>query len=311
MKEKFKPVIFNILIIFLLFLCVEIFSYCKLNFLSDESFSQKIHNCLTKFEQTYCFKGYHYDDNFRQPIINNDAQNGIILMGCSFANGYSLPENKNFESFLNKSLIKKNYNIYNVSVPGGCQKEALYLLKSNIISNFIKKYQPNIGKSEFIYTYIYQQKNRLFYNDRMFVPSYKEVDSSTGEKLVLQRNTIFQQCQTVNFLKRWFILKHFSNINYCQNYGNKLVLLYFEELNSEIKKQFKNSELVVFVFDGEKSDFAIWENLRKEGINVIFLSELTDKKIYAAPEYTIADGWHPNEKAWELVSPLIAKKLNL
>lgn len=65
---------------------------------------------------------------------------------------------KNFESFLNKSLIKKNYNIYNVSVFGGCQKEALYLLKSNIISNFIKKYQPNIGKSEFIYTYIYQQK---------------------------------------------------------------------------------------------------------------------------------------------------------
>ena len=114
MKEKFKPVIFNILIIFLLFLCVEIFSYCKLNFLSDESFSQKIHNCLTKFEQIYCFKGYHYDDNFRQPIINNDTQNGIILMGCSFANGYSLPENKNFESFLNKSLIKKNYNIYNV-----------------------------------------------------------------------------------------------------------------------------------------------------------------------------------------------------
>lgn len=115
----------------------------------------------------------------------------------------------------------------------------------------------------------------------------------------------------MNFLKRWFILKHFSNINYCQNYGNKLVLLYFKELNSEIKKQFKNSELVVFVFDGEKSDFTIWENLRKEGINVIFLSELTDKKIYAAPEYMIADGWHPNEKAWELVSPLIAKKLNL
>lgn len=174
---------------------------------------------------------------------------------------------KNFESFLNKSLIKKNYNIYNVSVFGGCQKEALYLLKSNIISNFIKKYQPNIGKSEFLYL---STKNRLFYNDRMFVPSYKEVDSSTGEKLVLQRNTIFQQCQTVNFLKRWFILKHFSNINYCQNYGNKLVLLYFKKLNSEIKKQFKNSELVVFVFDGEKSDFAIWENLRKEGINVIF-----------------------------------------
>lgn len=96
MKEKFKPVIFNILIIFLLFLWVEIFSYCKLNFLSDESFSQKIHNCLTKFEQIYCFKGYHYDDNFRQPIINNDTQNGIILMGCSFANGYSLPENKKF-----------------------------------------------------------------------------------------------------------------------------------------------------------------------------------------------------------------------
>lgn len=44
---------------------------------------------------------------------------------------------------------------------------------------------------------------------------------------------------------------------------------------------------------------------------LFFLSELTDKKIYAAPEYTIADGWHPNEKAWELVSPLIAKKLNL
>lgn len=310
MKEKLKPVIFNILVVFVFFVGLELFSYCKLNFLSEGSFGQKIYKCLTSFEQTYCFKGYHYEDNFRKPIINDNAQNGIILMGCSYSYGYFLPENKNLGSFLNKHL-SKIYNIYNFSVSGGCQKEALYLLQSKIISNCIEKQQPNLDKSVFIYTYIYQHKNRLFYNDRLFVPSFKNVDSLSGEKLVLSKNTVFQQCQTVNFIKRWFMLKYFQNINFCQKIGNKLVLLYFNELNSEIKKQFKNSELVVFVYNEEKSDLEIWQKLRKEGIKVILLSELTDKNIYATPEYTIADGWHPNEKAWEMLAPLIAKKLNL
>ena len=55
----------------------------------------------------------------------------------------------------------------------------------------------------------------------------------------------------------------------------------------------------------------MFKNLQKIGINVISSEQLTNENLNDN-KYTISDGYHPNEKAWELLSkPLVQKIENL
>lgn len=90
-----------------------------------------------------------------------------------------------------------------------------------------------------------------------------------------------------------------------------MVLLYFSEINSEIKQQFPNAQFVVIDYGCDKEDKEFLQKLKNQNIIVISLEELTNVQVYASPDYTISDGWHPNEAAWKLLTPLIVKKLSL
>ncbi len=49
--------------------------------------------------------------------------------------------------------------------------------------------------------------------------------------------------------------------------------------------------------------------LKENGFNVISAPEITNNKILSK-KYAIPYDGHPNEEAWNLLTPLIAKKLN-
>jgi hypothetical protein len=87
---------------------------------------------------------------------------------------------------------------------------------------------------------------------------------------------------------------------------------HFIESHQQIQKHWKNTKFCIFVY-GEKKiiNELCFEELKKQGINVIYLSDLTNEDMDTLKYKLSKIDAHPNKYAWQLISPLIAKKLNL
>ena len=92
----------------------------------------------------------------------------------------------------------------------------------------------------------------------------------------------------------------------------KFMLKHFEESRKEIEKHWPNAKFVIFVFSSDQYDRNLFEQMRKEkGYNVIFTEELSDID-FNSSEYHISEvDTHPNEKALDIIVPLLAKKLEI
>ena len=89
------------------------------------------------------------------------------------------------------------------------------------------------------------------------------------------------------------------------------------ESKKEVEKHWKNVKFVIFDYESDSLWFnnspnvlneANVEKLRQDGFIVIKTSELTDKKL-GEGYYISKDDQHPNEAAWNLITPLFVKKL--
>lgn len=89
----------------------------------------------------------------------------------------------------------------------------------------------------------------------------------------------------------------------------------FKDSDKLIKKNFPNAKLVVFSFDLYNyipSDYYRRLKLLQEEIPDIKIIDI-NKEIpeIADKQYILDDKVHPNEKAWDKIVPVMAKKLNL
>ena len=92
--------------------------------------------------------------------------------------------------------------------------------------------------------------------------------------------------------------------------ASKLLLFHFLELNKEVKKNFKNSKFVIFVYNGDEFIKKIEDRLKDDGVKIIYLSDISSINV-KDKQYVLEDGEHPNAQAWSVVVPLLSKELNL
>ena len=89
-----------------------------------------------------------------------------------------------------------------------------------------------------------------------------------------------------------------------------------KEINREIKKKFSDkTQMIILVYDDFDSDFdnsnPEVQNLKQEGIKIVKLSDITDIDVQSLEYRRSETDDHPNNKAWHVIAPALAEKLNL
>lgn len=259
-------------------------------------------------EITYSIKEVSYDkvlDYYNErPVQGKEySKQPIILAGCSFAYGQNL---ENEETFGYKLAHITKRPVYNFSLPGKGFQHNLYFIQN-------KMYENNINNPEyFVYIMMSDQIRRLYttvcLHDYTAFPEYK---LDKNNKLYLKRNTY-------PFYKQFYVYYFFNNLYYTyigyKNYKEHSVLVreYLREIKSAIKKDFPDIKFVVLFYgDYEKYYNLDLYELEKEDFIFVHTQDLSSVNIFADEYHLTPTDFHPNEKAWDILTPEFAKALNL
>ena len=306
LKEIFKILAVNVCIIILI---LFVFDFCVYRNLIDEN-ALKSQDSNTVFK--YMFfnpKVYTLDINKFGRISTdnkyiNDAK-PIILMGCSYAYGMNLDNGQTF-AYKISELLKRNV-INKAILAGGIQH--MYYLSSN--EAFYKKTKKS---KDIIYILIEDQYRRIlvytfFKNHNIF---YLHYTKKNNELIIDNYKNPF-----INLFKSLYISKLMNHIwvyKYVNNEKNadkltNLELLYFEKIKNNIENHWGKVNFNIIIYGNYMYSDMMSKKLKNKGFNVIKCQDLTNEDIKQG-KY-ISDDNHPTEAAWDLLTPLIAKKLVL
>ncbi len=333
-------IFFNLIIALLLTLCSFllfdfIYSVCNYNNLvnrysqeyktpKERQFFYENHKPKFKyFSKISHFKYLLKNMNFLT-YIGTKKDKSILLFGCSFAYGAFLKDN---ETFAYKLSEKSNRTVYNRALCAFGLGQMLYQATDENLYNSIK------DKPEYaIYVYIpdhltrschYKYGVSIDYGDNYYL-SY-----------VLKDGKIEEKTPIINYLNKLTIFHDISKNILCsyKNYGTNeeenfdFVKAHFIEARKNLQKTFPNLKFVIIkypyntdnpdFYNKESNEYANmncffskrWKELEDEGFIILDVEKLTginvnDKK------YQIPDK-HPNEKAWDIITPKVIEALKL
>ena len=308
MKEFIKKIAVNTFIFFLLLFLIEIIIY--LLGIWEIKEIPKFHRGVKHFNYDL---DYYPNKNFqmqRNPEgLEYKGKKPILIFGCSFAYGFHLKKEQIF-SYKLSHLIKRT--VYNQAFTGWGIQHMLYQTR-------MEKLYKKIKEPEYvIYIYIDDHLKRLYYNNfgtynllsDNFNLRYKEKNGKlerlqSNNFLVNQIKRLYISGRIQQYYVKYFVLRK-SNKKSCTDFALK----HFIEAKEEMQKHWKDTKFVIFsyfYFDEEEKIMA--SKLKENGFIVFDSSELTKENIFSK-DYMFEDS-HPNEKAWDLLTPLIVKKLEL
>ena len=318
MNKIFKILLLNCFFIFLLFQIFEFFEY-KAHYLVEY---QKGWNMEKNsfFNNLFIFPLHNFDNALKNAIKGTPVGNRIhfridsvdvkntkspvILFGCSFTFGAGLNDNETFSYKLSKYTGR---NVYNRGLSGYGVQHMLYMLNDSDYC-FLPPPAHSSRTQYIIYTFIENHIFRLYkandYFD-IYLMFYK-YDKNNKLKKYSEKDLWWWH----SYILRNIYMKKIDNfVIKILNKKNNFLLDHFLLANKKIKEIYPNSEFVIFVYNGDLQIQLIQEELEKSGIKVVYLSELSDID-FSQPYYRL-DEQHPNSKAWDIIVPLLAKKLNL
>lgn len=232
-----------------------------------------------------------------------------MIFGRSFAYGVWLRET---ETFSFKLQLFTNNIVINRAFSGWGIQHMLFQLRKNDFSHSFSYLNNKISNDDIkivIYVFIDDHVRRLYvpcsFFDDKFIFYKLNKSSELFEKNNL--NYLYWYSYISRSLYRNYIDKKI--INYDIDVQN-FVLTHFLESNSLIKKNFPNAKFVIFVYDGDDKIKKIEKGLKNQDIEIIYLSELTPIDL-KKQEYIVDFFNHPNSNVWDIIVPLLAKKLNL
>ncbi len=318
MKKIFFIIFVNSILLIVLFFVIEFLIYNHYKNLDSHAGKN-----INKFQYTVNAKFSSYMENLEHFFNGNgnyfygrlpdglrySNKSAIIIFGCSYAYGFELDANKTFSYKLSQKLKRP---VYNRSIPGGSFQHMYMQSISDSLYNRI----PNADTV--IYVMMSDHYRRLLtqyvrMTDLVVYPTYNIKNNE-----LVSRN---YNNKVKNFFESLYIVKYLNHI-YAQRYINNpknekkltdMSLLYFNKSKGELQKHYgKNIKFYIFLY--EDSDILYSDILRKKlednGFLVVSTRDLT-KEDLTKPEYKWDDNCHPSEKAWDLLTPLIIKKLKL
>lgn len=261
-----------------------------------------------KIEYQYSILGkedYIYQSEFTRSFTGKKYEKeDIVLAGCSFTQGYLIKSEDTFGAVLAEAYPK--YKVYNIAVSGGSAREILYIMRNY---DKFQKYEILPSKSDtqntkyFIYTFMTDQKIRVFCDLYRYGPKFHVKKNQNGQKY-LEYNPKFPFYEKT-FTYWLFVQKCLRNYGYLMD---DLFTLYIQELKKEVDDRFPNAEFVFISYNGAEDNFDI-QVLKQMGIKVLILSNMTDI-CFNTPKYQTWDNDHPNRCAWETIVSLLSNELD-
>lgn len=308
--RKFRLLLINTFIIICIYQILEIvcfgfelhraYPFCG----NGRTFSQFIKDNIKMFDN----KAVNYDSYYKRvkfrPVFGQDYNNKkpILIFGCSYAYGWGLEDNQTFSYKLSEYTKRK---VYNRAYSGWGPQNMLYQLRRDDFYNTVPEEPEYIiyvymnGHSYRVFREVWSFENQLFYrysDDKL----EKSVFSSGGVLYGFIARKI-----------RYIIAECITNIPCFKNHTEDIVIKHFIESRDEASKHWKNTKYAVFFYSYNGNETGIVSKLKDRGFDVIRYCELTNENINSL-EYMVSKyDMHPNEKAWDLFTPLISEKLNL
>lgn len=325
--NKKRIFIINLILIILVFLAVEIYSYhqvcttfTKLLNARNAAIPQK-----NKLKMGYMlqrsFKYSEYKKHFRSIKDKNNIKRPIILFGCSYTEGAGINDfEKTFAYILSKYTHR---NVYNRGI-GGTGPQIMYYQLNN---TDIKKEIPDA--EYIIYTFVDYHFRRLFAQTISNFSTdinlrYKIVSNHLEE--IHPRFTWLYPLYTVK--KTQIRIADEAETNE-ENSNYPLFKMIMKESFKKAKEKYPDAKFVILVYPSDryiKENTYIWrpvaynedcklpadleKYLKNIGFIIINAEDLAGKKL-RTPAYRVGDGDHPNTKAWQAIVPPLTKKLNL
>lgn len=242
-------------------------------------------------------------------VLNRDGNSRkkpILVMGCSFAYGLFLNPDKTFSSTLSRDTRRI---VYNRAVVGWGIQHMLYQLRRDDFYHQVK--EPEY----LIYVVISDHMRRL--RSYVFVPLENEFYLRYEEK----SGKLVEIDPKMNILRGFYLIRFLQtiiteNVLLCEKNRDKnfdFAKLHFEESRRSLQSKYPNTKFVILKYMEEKDSWFLntqrWNELEKEGFIVLDTNELTGKDL-SMKEYKLPDN-HPNEKAWEIITPALINKLKL
>lgn len=321
--KKFFLLFLNLTLIIIILFIIEFIVYTKEYSIVNSSFPENISETEYSFFYPYhtnTEKRFleHYnkiltnqllgiESGFR-PVLSGKSQNAkklIILFGCSYTYGASLNENQTFSYKLNQKTGK---TIYNRAYSGWGIQHMLFQLNNK---EFKSSWNVDDAKNveHIIYTFIDDHIRRLYEPCAFFDDALLLYKKNNKTKLLKRNNfdNIYWNFYYTRKIHKKSILKKVSQ--YDDNVMDFL-LYHFIESNNTIKEIFKNAKFTIFVFDGDEKIKQLDNKLTQEGINIIYLSDISNVN-FKDKEYISDKAGHPSETAWDIIVPILIKKLKL
>lgn len=311
MLKTFKILLINILILavfyqiaeFSCFLCElkRAYPYCA----NGRNFSQF---ALNNIKSNYLLKYKSFDKNYEQIKFRKvegeqfSTRKPIVIFGCSYAYGASLEDEQTFSYKLSKYLSRK---VYNRAYSGWGPQDMLYQVRRADFYNTVKE-EPAAIIYVFMDGHLYRTlrevwtfENQVFYdysNDKLIQSPFSAGGFLYG---YLARKIRYFWAESI-----WREDNKFVRLR-------KFLSLHFISTKEETEKHWKNTKYYILVYCCNEIEKQMLDKFENNGFEVIYVSELTNENILTK-KYQISDtDMHPNEKAWDLLTPLIAQKLNL
>ncbi len=240
----------------------------------------------------------------------NKSKHSIVLFGCSYAYGVGLAQNQTFSYKLSQILKTP---VYNRALAWGNLQEMWY----QVAGEGSKDFYTQVPKSDtYIYLMMYDHYNRMY--SFFTVYTYRQylnyIDYNGNLKTQLQSSL------SDNILSISYTYRHIKNLityKYLQNPKNKDEIInravkYIVSSKKELENQNgKDIKFIVIFYDNTdiKYEKELIEQLHKNNIHTIRTKDLTKENLKNI-KYTISNkDKHPNENAWNLLTPLIAREI--
>lgn len=310
-KKFLKILTVNFLILVILLFAAD-YSLCRLEFFKEEIYCKKINKKVSFPSYTYMIESFSdvyssiQSNDLRRPEGTSSKNKPIIVFGCSFAFGDGLT---NSQTFSHKLSLQTKRPIYNRAFSAWGIQHMLYQLKRE---DFYKQVK---APEYIVYVFISDHVPRLYFQ------FFRAIDSQNYLRYKNHKGLLEEDSNKKNPLGGFFISKSIHKY-----YENKFILnsknneenfdfmkMHFLEAKNIADQRFPGVKFVILKYYEEPDSWFLntqrWKELEKEGFIVLGTTTLTSEH-FTSLEYKLSDG-HPNEKAWDVITPAFIKKLNL
>ncbi|MBQ2645036.1 hypothetical protein IJG14_05650 [bacterium] len=286
--------------------------YGQLSIANLKNFYTTPYNPIGSIDYFFDLKNNISDENTyraRKPEGLVYKTSPILLFGCSFAYGHALSFNQTF-SYKLANIIQRP--IYNRAIAAGGFQHMYY---QTTTEEFYKSIPPC---EIVIYVFIVDHYRRMLGNP-FFIHSnelYLHYKYKKGTFKLDDFNNPFTIFYKYNYTLR--AIRKLYNSFYLNNNKNadKITdeaIAYFIKTRKNLQNHWHNKiKFVVFFYQPYYMNYVptykFIYKLRQNGFYTITADNLTKEDLNNA-KYKIQNDWHPNEAAWDLLTPLFIEKM--